>query len=152
MSKTLLKSTLRTLMLTGLAGSLLVACENEPPPRSVDELVNNPRMLEATMVRCSRDIELKYTQECSNAREAVDRIATRDEAASKAAKEAESARKREALRRAQRAAEEARARAEEAERLQREIEYLNQFQEVPPSDDGAVREPISQPPEPQASE
>ena len=115
-----------------LFGSVLAACSQEPPAHTVDEFVSNPRLLEATMVRCAENrIELKYTEECSNARDAVDRIAPAEAAEKKAALEAESARKREALRRARQAAVEARARAEEAERLRREAEYLSQFEPVP---------------------
>lgn len=111
--------------------ALLSACSKEPPPRTVIEFVENPRLLEATMVRCaeSRD-ELRYTGECVNAREAVDRIAATEEAASRSELDAQSERKRESLRRAQQAAVAARQRAAEAERLREEAEYLGQFGEV----------------------
>ena len=113
------------------ATCIAAGCTPEPPPRTVGEFIDNPRLLEATMIRCAENrAELKYTPECLNAREAVDRLAAREEAARRAELEAESARKREALRRAQQAAAAARARAEEAERLRREAEYLGQFGEV----------------------
>jgi hypothetical protein len=110
---------------------LLASCSKEQP-RTTAEFVDNPRLLEATMVRCSANrAELKYTAECANAREAVDRLAVREEEAKRSQLEAESIRKREALRRARQAAEESQLRAEELERLRREAEYLGQFDEVP---------------------
>ncbi len=116
----------------GLAAVLLTACSEEPPPRSVEEFIANPVVLEAVMVRCSRNrAETRYEAECLNAREAVDRILAREKALRRAELEAESERKREALRRAQRAAAEARRRAAEAARLREEAEYLAQFGEVP---------------------
>lgn len=109
----------------------LAACTPEPPPRTVADFLDNPRLLEATMVRCAENrAELKYTAECLNAREAVDRIAAQEEAERRVELEAQSARKREALRRAQEAAAAARARAEEEARLREEAEYLGQFEEV----------------------
>jgi len=112
-------------------GLLAGACSKEPPPPSVVDFIENPRLLEATMVRCTENrSELRYSAECLNAREAVDRMAAREEVARRAELEAQSERKRQALRRAQEAAAEARARAEEAERLRREAEYLSQFGEV----------------------
>ncbi len=119
---------IRLLVVAAFGGS---ACTPEPPPHTVVEFMENPRLLEATMVRCAENrAELKYTTECLNAREAGDRLAAAEEAEQRAALEAQSERKREALRRAQQDAAEARARAEEAERLRREAEYLSQFGEV----------------------
>ncbi len=116
----------------GLVAVLLIGCSKEPPPRSVDEFIANPVVLEAAMVRCSRNRnETRYDAECVNAREAVDRLAAREEAERRAELEAQSERKREALRRTQRAAAEARRRAAEAARLREEAEYLAQFGEVP---------------------
>lgn len=115
----------------GLVAALLTACSKEPPPRSVEEFIENPVVLEAAMVRCSRNrAETRYEAECVNAREAVDRISAREEAKRRAELEAQSERKREALRRTQRAAAEARRRAAEAARLREEAEYLMQFGEV----------------------
>lgn len=112
--------------------ALLVASCSEPPPTTVVEFVEDPRLLEATMLRCADNrAELRYTQECLNAREAVDRIAAREAAERRADLEAESERKREALRRRRQLEEEARARAEEEERLRQEAEYLSQFGEAP---------------------
>ena len=48
---------------------LLGGCGNEPPPVSVTEFMENPRLLEATMVRCGQNrAEMKYESECVNAR------------------------------------------------------------------------------------
>jgi len=124
-------SQIRPAWLAVACGLLAGACNQEPPPPTVVDYIENPRLLEAAMVRCTENrSELRYSAECLNAREAVDRIAAREEAARRAELEAQSERKREALRRAQEAAAEARARAEEAERLRREAEYLSQFGEV----------------------
>ena len=120
-------------MLCGIG--LLAGCSKEPPPRSVTEFVDNPMLLEAAMVRCSRDrAESRYEAECVNAREAVKRIAAKEEAEGRAELEARSERKRQALRQTQQAAAEARRRAEEAGRLRREAEYLAQFGVLPPAD------------------
>ncbi len=112
---------------------LLGACAKEPPPRTADEFVNNPILLEAAMVRCSRNrSESKYDAECINARDAVRRIEAKEEAERRASLEEASERKRRALRRTQQAAAEARRRAAETERQRREAEYLAQFGELPP--------------------
>ena len=130
---------------------LFSACSKEPPPRTVVEFVENPRLLEATVVRCAQNrSELRYTQECVNAREAVDRIAATEEAARRKELDAQSERKREALRRAQQAASAARQREAEAQRLREEAEYLGQFEEVDPlaeplPEGGAPPQPGAQP-------
>ena len=108
--------------------ALSAACTGEAPPPTVQELIDDPNRLEATVVRCSQNRqENRYEVECVNARQAVSVIEARDEHARREAFEAQSERKREALRRTQEAAAEARRRAEEAERLRREEEYLAQF-------------------------
>jgi hypothetical protein len=120
-------------MLAGLA-----ACGKEPPPRSVQEFVDDPILLEATMVRCSRDrAATRYDAECVAARDAVDRIAAVREQARREGLESESERKRQALRRAQQAAAEARRRAEEAARRREEAEYFGEFEPLPPGDEAA---------------
>ncbi|MEJ2171965.1 MAG: EexN family lipoprotein [Woeseiaceae bacterium] len=119
-----------------LAGAcMVVGCSPEPPPRSVQEFVDNPILLEAAMVRCAQNrAETRYDAECVNARQAVSLVEAREERARREALEAQSARKREALRRTQEAAAEARRRSEEAERLRSEAEYLAQFgEELPPA-------------------
>lgn len=84
------------------------------------------------MVRCTQDrAATRYAAECVNAREAVKQVEAKEEAERRAALEAQSQRKRDALRRTQQAAAEARRRAAESERLREEEEYLGQFGELP---------------------
>lgn len=112
-------------VLTLLALGCAAGCSKEPPPPSVDAFMEDPILLDATMVRCvANRNSVSYDPECVNAREAVERIAAAEEKARQAALEAESERKREALRRAQEAADAARRRAEELERLRQEAELL----------------------------
>jgi hypothetical protein len=119
-----------SLLLSAIA--LLGACSEEQPPRSVHEFLENPNLLEATVVRCSQNrSETRYDPECVNAREAVSRMAAREEQAGRAALEAQSERKRDALRRTQEAAAEARRRTAEANRRREEAEYLAQFGQLP---------------------
>lgn len=130
--------------------AISASCSQEPPPRTVVEFVDNPRLLEATMVRCAQNrAELRYTPECLNAREAVNRIAANEEAARRSELDAQSVRKREALRRAQQAAAEARERAAEYERQREEAEYLGQFEPVaepmPGTVEGGTMPPASGP-------
>ncbi len=121
-------------VVTVFAGTLLLAaCAEEPPPPSVQQMVEDSILLEAAMVRCSRDrLETRYEGECVNAREAIKIIEAREDAERRKAFEARSNEKREALRRTQAAAAEARRRAAEEERLREEAEYLAQFGELPP--------------------
>ena len=121
-----------SILLCALA--LAAGCAEEPQPRSVNELLDNPVLLESLLVRCAQNrSETRYDAECVSARQAVSIIEAREERERRDAFEAESARKRDALRRTQRAASEARRRAAEAERLRKEAEYLAQFGEFPPS-------------------
>jgi len=77
------------------------------------------------MVRCAQDrSQKKYDAECVNAREAANRLATREEEARRKELEAQFERKRRALRRTQEAVAEARRRAEEERRRREEEEYL----------------------------
>jgi hypothetical protein len=103
----------------------------------VAELVENPIVLEAVMVRCNanRD-ETRYDAECVNARQAVSIVEAREDRQRAKAFEDQSRRKREALRRTQEAAAEARRRSEDAERRREEAAYLAQFGELPPSAEG----------------
>lgn len=144
-----------TVLLGGLA--LVAGCAEPPPPRSVQEFVDNPLVLEAALVRCSRNrAETRYEAECVNAREANKIVAAREEAKRRAEFEAQSERKRQALRRAQEAAAEARRRAAEAERRREEAAYLAQFGELPPDAGGQLEQtdtgnvPIAVLPEPAA--
>jgi colicin import membrane protein len=126
-----------TILIGGIA--LVAGCAEPPPPRSVQEFLDNPLVLEAALVRCSRNrSETRYEAECVNAREANKIVAAREEAARRAEFEAQSERKRQALRRAQEAAAEARRRAAEAKRRREEAAYLAQFGQLPPDDDGTV--------------
>lgn len=103
----------------------LAACGEEPAPPSVQAFMDDPILLDATMVRCvaNRD-SVNYDPECVNAREAVERIGAAAEKERRAALEAESERKREALRQAQEATDEARRETEEAARLREEARLL----------------------------
>lgn len=117
--------------------ALTAGCIEEPPPRSVTEYMSNPIMLEAAVVRCAQNrAESKYDPECINAREAVKLIEAKEEANRRADLEAQSKRKRDALRRTQRAAAEARRRTAEARRTREEADYIAQFGETPPPQDG----------------
>lgn len=111
-------------------GSLLLlsACGEEPPPISVAEFTEQPRLLEATMVRCGQNrSESRYDVECINARDAVNRMEAAQEKVRREELEKQSERKRQALRRTQQAAAEARRRTQEAQRLREEQEYLGIF-------------------------
>ena len=97
----------------------------EPPPPTVSELVADPVLLEATMVRClSERTDTKYAAACINAREAAGQIALAAEQARRGELEAQSERKREALRRAQEAADAARQQAMELAEQRKTAEYL----------------------------
>ena len=129
-----------TVLLGGLA--LAAGCVEPPPPRSVQEFVDNPLALEAALVRCSQNrAETRYEVECVNAREANKIIAAREEAERRAEFEAQSERKRQALRRAQEAAAEARRRAAEAERRRDDATYLEQFGQLPPDTSEQAQQP-----------
>ena len=125
-----------TFLLIGSA--ILAGCAEEaPPPRTVGEFVDNPILLEAAMVRCSRNrTESRYDPECVNAREAVKIVESKEEEIRRAELEERSEEKRRALRRTQEAQAEARRRAELARKQREEAEYLAQFGVLPPSDGG----------------
>ncbi len=109
----------------------LAACSEPPPPRSVQEFLDNPIVLEAALVKCLQNrVETRYDAECVNARQANKIVMAEEEAERRAAFEEQSARKREQLRRAQEAAAEARRRAAEAQRRREEAAYLAQFGQV----------------------
>ncbi len=113
---------------------LLAACAEERPPRSVDDFLANPIMLEAAMVRCSENRDAtRYDSECVAARQASQLIEAKEDATRRAEQEARSEIKRQALRRTQEAAAQARERAAEAERRRQEAEYLAQFGVAPPA-------------------
>lgn len=134
-----MKNLAKIALITALAG--LAGCADEPPPRSVTFFLDNPILLEAALVRCTRDrSESRYDAECVNAREAVKVLEAKKDSERRAELEAQSERKRAALRRTQSAAAEARRRAAAAEKRRQEAEYLAQFGELPPS-----AEPLDQP-------
>jgi membrane-bound lytic murein transglycosylase len=129
-----------TFLISGIA--LIAGCAKPPPPRSVQEFLDNPLMLEAALVRCSRNrSETRYDAECVNAREANKVVAAREDAERRAEFEAQSERKRQALRRTQEAAAEARRRATEAKKRREEAAYLAQFGERPPDDSQQTEQP-----------
>ena len=108
---------------------LTSGCAKEVPPRSVSEFIEDPILLEATMVRCAQNRDkTKYDVECVNAREAGNRLDANHTKDRRKEFEAQSERKRKALRRTQEAAAEARRRAAEAQRQREEDEYLGVFE------------------------
>ena len=124
------QETMKILRLTICPGILvmLFACSEEPPPVSVAEFMEQPRLLEATMVRCAQNrSESRYLVECINARDAVNRIEAAQARTRRQDLESQSERKRQALRRTQQAAAEARRRTQEAQSLREEQEYLGLF-------------------------
>jgi hypothetical protein len=134
-SQDLLDTMTRYLITIMTAATLAGGCAKEPPPISVNEFLDKPFLLDAAMVRCSQDrLATRYEVECVNAREAVARIAVKEDAVRKAEMDARSDAKRRALRRTQSAAAAARRQAAEAVRRREEAEYLAQFGVVPGPD------------------
>jgi len=128
-----------SLIISSACGLILLAgCAEEALPVSANQFMQNPRLLEATMVRCARNrSETKYDAECLNARDAVNRLEAASEQERRHQLEAQSERKRKALRRTQEAAAEARRGRLEAQRLREEAEYLGLFEEVPAATAGS---------------
>ena len=121
-----------------LAAALqLTACaEDKTPPRSVSEFVENPILLEAAIVRCSRDrAESRYDAECINAREAANLVEAQEEEIRRTEIEARSEAERRALRRRQEAQAEALRLADLERRRREEAEYLAQFGVSPSEND-----------------
>ena len=126
---------IRYLVLLVIGTAIIAGCNRQPPPRSTNQFVDNPMLLEAAMVRCAQDREKsRYDVECVNARAASERIQAKEEAQSQAELEEQSMRKRNELRRTQAAVSEARRRALLNEEKRKEAEYLAQFGELPPAD------------------
>jgi hypothetical protein len=123
--------------------AILAACaEDRSGARGVSELVENPILLEAAIVRCSRDrSESRYEQECINAREAVNRVQVSQEAIRRAEDEVRSQAKRRSLRRTQEALAEEQRRVELERQRREEAEYLAQFG-VEPSADQELQEEV----------
>ncbi|HEX5764205.1 MAG TPA: hypothetical protein VFY27_01460 [Woeseiaceae bacterium] len=112
--------------------SLPGACGKELPQPTVAEFMEDPILLEATIVRCGEDRSAtRYDAACVSARDAVDRIAAAREQERRMELEAESERKRQALRRTQEAAAESRRLAEEAEKRREEAAYYGEFEPLP---------------------
>lgn len=131
-----------TICFSGLG--LLVACSEPPPPVTVEQLMQNPRLLEATMVRCGQNrTEMKYETECVNARDAVNRLQRAADRERRVQLEAESERKRQALRQTQEAVAAARRRSDEERRRREEDEYLGIFEETPQRQSGEVSRQLS---------
>lgn len=129
------------LVFAGVLG-LVAGCAKEAPRRTVADFMEDPILLEATMVRCSLNRpKTKYEADCVVAREAANRLAAREDEARRKTREAESERKRLEYRRTQEAAAEARRRAAEAQRLREEAEYLAQFAVLPEDGTGAAPAP-----------
>ena len=119
---------------------LLAACAEEKQPRTVSQFIEHPILLEAALVRCTRNrAESRYDAECVNAREAVMLTEAQADSARRAELEAQSKRKRDALRATQRSRDEARRRVAEAHRQREEAEYLAQFGVLPP-----IEEPVTE--------
>ena len=117
----------------------MAACSAPAPPRSVSTFLEHPNLLEAALVRCTKNrSESRYDTECLNAREAVKIIEAKVEAAQRADLELQSQRKRDALRRTQRAATEARRRTAANMARRDEAAYLAQFGAVLPAEDRTV--------------
>lgn len=59
-----------------LAAFAVVGCGgHEPPPRTVNDLADDPAVLQGLMARCEADKKAKFSDvECANARRAMDRI------------------------------------------------------------------------------
>lgn len=133
----------------GLCAAILIAaCAREAPePTSVTEFMENPRVLEATMLRCAQNrAESRYLAECVNARSAVNRLEAAAERTRREHLESQSERKRQALRRTQEAAAAARRRVLEDQRRREEEEYLGIFDSAPegsPQPTGAEALPTS---------
>jgi hypothetical protein len=116
-------------ILSSLIAVALGGCVEEPPPVSVSEFMENPRLLEAAVVRCAENrSQMKYEAECVNARDAVNRLEATQERQRREELERQSELKRQALRRTQEAAEAARQRALEEEKRRKEAEYLGLFE------------------------
>jgi hypothetical protein len=122
----------KVLPLVFVGAFMLAGSGCEPPPRSVQDFVDDPISLQAALVRCARNrAESRYDAECVNARQALAMVEAREDRAAREALEEQSARALEERLRAEEAATEARRRAEEAALRRQEEEYLAQFDELP---------------------
>ena len=95
------------------------------------------------MVLCGRNRQdMKYTAECVNARDAINRMEVREKRARHAELEALSERKRQAVRQTQEAAEESRRRQLEAQRLREVAEYLGVSDDLAPNGTGLAQDSL----------
>ena len=118
---------------------LLASCAEEPLSILTAEFMEQPRLLEATIVRCAQNrSESRYLVDCINARDAVNRLEAAAERTRREGLEAQSERKRQALRRTQEASAEARCRAIDNQRRREEEKYQGIFGQVPDPADEAV--------------
>lgn len=106
----------------------LVACIEEPPPRSYVEFMDDRVAREGTLVRCNavRDATADDA-ECINARRAAATLAARADAAQREQREVESESRRLAARQYQEAQEAAMRRAETAAIEEQELAYEAQW-------------------------
>lgn len=115
---------LRQLKWLCLAAILPLAACGEPPPRTLQEFLNDPVLLEATLLRCRQEGDAARSDpNCENARRAAARLAAEAEATRRAEREAASQRVREERRRREEAEAEARRRTEDAARRADEEAY-----------------------------
>ncbi len=148
------------LLLVLLPALIFLGCaEPEKPPESIASLIEDPALLDTVLARCtSGDEELRASQECRNARRAVDAVAAAEAKEKEEVDlEAQSERKRAALRRARERLDQKReiaeeraeneAAAKEAEELTGSAEYADELvaeeaKVLPPTTPiGAVIEP-----------
>jgi hypothetical protein len=123
---------MKRITLTMCALGALAACGEEPRPPSVAEFMEDPILLEATMVLCAENrAATRYEGECVNARSAVEQLASAAEETKRKTREAESERKRQALRRAQEAAANARRREAEEAKRREEAANFGEFEPLP---------------------
>lgn len=115
---------IRVLAWSCLASAMAIAGCSEPPPRTVQEFMDDPVLLEATLLRCRQEGEAaRGDPNCEHARRAAARVAAELEATRRAEREAASARLREERRRREEAEALARQQAEEAARRAEEEAY-----------------------------
>ena len=84
------------LIVTVLAALTVAASGGpEPRPRTVNDLADDPAVLQGLAARCEADKSAKFTDaECANARRALERLGTAEDAKLRAEREAEFERQR----------------------------------------------------------
>jgi hypothetical protein len=110
--------------------AMLVACVEEPPPRSFVEFMDDSLAREGVLARCNADREATANDpECMNARRAAAAIAARDEAGQREHLEAQSEARLLAARQRADAQIEAERQAALAAEAERQSAYEAQFEE-----------------------